>query len=251
VEWQFGTASDIGGRNEQQDRVEVIASREESGYLVVVADGMGGYNGGARAAQAVVDTARRSFEAVHVSDPLAFLEALCAQTHQAVVGIGEREGEAPGSTCVFLYVSEDEACWAHIGDSRLYHFRNGGLLTRTLDHSVVQLLVARGEMAEAEMAASPLQNQLYMRLGAKQQPSPALGAAEAQDGDFFVLCSDGFWESIDPQEVEEVMSRTGLPAAADRLVRLARERGGDDGDNIAVAMAQLGRIQKKRFWLFP
>ena len=247
--WQFGTASDIGGRGEQQDRVAIIAPPDESGYLVVVADGMGGYEGGARAAQAVVDTASRFFEMGNVTDPLKSLGRLCAEAHQAVVALGEQEGQPPGSTCVFLYVSEDEACWAHVGDSRLYHFRNGKLLTRTLDHSMVQLLVGRGEMAEAEMATSPLQNQLYMRLGAKQPPRPELGSAEVQEGDLFVLCSDGFWESIDPKEVERVMSKTDLAASADRLVHLAKERGGTDGDNIAVAMAQLGRMRRK-FWLF-
>jgi serine/threonine protein phosphatase PrpC len=247
--WQFGTASDIGGRNEQQDRVEIIESPNRDGHLLVVADGMGGYNGGALAAQVVVDTASRFFESGNVTDPLPALKRLCAQAHQAVIDVAEQEGQPPGSTCVFLYVSEDEACWAHVGDSRLYHFRNGKLLARTLDHSMVQLLVLRGELAEADMATSPLQNQLYMRLGGKQPPNPELGAAQVQEGDLFVLCSDGFWESIDPKEVEGVRSKTDLAATADHLVHLARARGGDDGDNIAVAMAQLERV-RRTFWPF-
>jgi len=249
MRWRFGTASDIGGRGEQQDRVEIIASPDGDDYLMVVADGMGGYQGGARAAQAVIDTARRFFEMGNVTDPLNSLQRLCVEAHQAVLAIGDQEGRPPGSTCVFLYVSKDEACWAHVGDSRLYHFRKGTLLTRTLDHSMVQLLVARGEMAEADMANSPLQNQLYMRLGGKQSPRPELGAAEVQEGDLFVLCSDGFWESIDPKEVEGLPSKTDLAAAADRLVHLAKERGGKSGDNIAVAMAQLDKVRRK-FRLF-
>lgn len=249
MRWRFGTASDIGGRGEQQDRVEIIPSQDEYGYLLVVADGMGGYQGGARAAQAVIDTARRFFETGNVTDPLNSLERLCAEAHQSVLAIGGQEGQPPGSTCVFLYVSKDEACWAHVGDSRLYHFRNGKLLTRTLDHSMVQLLVSRGEMAEADMANSPLQNQLYMRLGGKQQPNPEFGAAEVQQGDLFMLCSDGFWEMVDPEEVRAIAAKDGLEAAGKRLVHLARDRGGKDGDNITVAMAQLGKAQRK-FRLF-
>jgi serine/threonine protein phosphatase PrpC len=247
--WRFGTASDIGGRGEQQDRVEIIASPDGDGYLLVVADGMGGYQGGALAAQAVINTARRFFQTGNVTDPLNSLERLCVEAHQAVLALGDQKGQPPGSTCVFLYVSKDEASWAHVGDSRLYHFRNGTLLTRTLDHSIVQLLVARGEMAEADMATSPLQNQLYMRLGGKQAPRPELGAAEAKKGDLFVLCSDGFWESIEEKEVESVPSKIDLAAAADRLVHLAKERGGNSGDNIAVAMAQLDKVRRK-FRLF-
>jgi serine/threonine protein phosphatase PrpC len=247
--WRFGTASDIGGRGEQQDRVEIIASPDGGDYLLVVADGMGGYQGGARAAQAVIDTARRFFETGKVTDPLNALERLCAEAHQAILAIGDHEGQPPGSTCVLLYVSKDEASWAHVGDSRLYHFRNGTLLTRTIDHSMVQLLVARGEMAEADMATSPLQNQLYMRLGGKQPLSPILGAAEVREGDLFVLCSDGFWESIDEKEIKAVSSKTDLAATADHLVHLAKERGGHSGDNIAVAMAQLDKVRKK-FRLF-
>lgn len=249
MEWKFSTASDIGGRDEQQDRVEIIASPNKSCYLVVVADGMGGYKDGAIAAQTVVDTARHFLETESVTDPFESLRKLCAQAHQAIVDIGELEFQPPGSTCVFLYLADDEACWAHIGDSRLYHFRNGRQLTRTLDHSMVQMLVSRGDMAEAEMATSPLQNQLYMRLGGKQWPNPELGAAEVQKGDLFVLCSDGFWESIDSNELQRVLLKTDLEDAADRLVHLAKQRGGSNGDNIAVAMAQLGSARRK-FRLF-
>jgi serine/threonine protein phosphatase PrpC len=247
--WQFGTASDIGGRAEQQDRVDVIASPDGERYLLVVADGMGGYEGGALAAQAVVDSAKCFFETESVEDPLAALRELCAEAHQAIVEVDAEGAQAPGSTCVLLHLSADEAHWAHVGDSRLYHFRNGKLLTRTLDHSMVQLLVSRGEMAEADMADSPLQNQLYMRLGGKQLPSPELGAAEVQQGDLFMLCSDGFWEWVDPEEVRAAAANNNLEAAGERLVRLARERGGEGGDNITVAMAQLGKAQRK-FRLF-
>ena len=89
----------------------------------------------------------------------------------------------------------------------------------------------------------------YMRLGSKRQPTPEFGAAQVQQGDLFLLCSDGFWGSVDPQEVGAVMAKNDLEAAGKRLVQLARERGGDDADNITVAMAQLNRVPRK-FGLF-
>ena len=94
------------------------------------------------------------------------------------------------------------------------------------------------------MATSPLQNQLTMRLGAEQQPNPELGAAEVQQGDLFMLCSDGFWESVNPEEAIAIASKNDLKTAAERLVQLAKERGGDGGDNITVALTQLGRVRR-------
>jgi protein phosphatase len=93
--WQFGTASDIGGRAEQQDRVDVIASPDGERYLLVVADGMGGYEGGALAAQAVVDAAERFFETESLDDPLAALRELCAEAHQAVVEVESESAQPP------------------------------------------------------------------------------------------------------------------------------------------------------------
>ena len=246
--WRFGIASDIGGREEQQDRVEVITSERSGDCLIVLADGMGGHDGGALAAQAVIDSSRQLFEAASDSDPLSSLQDHCLQAHQAVAGIGEREKASAGSTCVMLYLSSDEAYWAHVGDSRLYHYRKGTLLRRTLDHSLVQLMVSNGEMAEADMTSSPLQNQLYMRLGGNNEPKPELGATDVQAGDAFVLCSDGLWESVGETEIGAILSEDDLEGAVAQLAQLAKERGGMEGDNITVAIAQMGRVRRKFSW---
>lgn len=246
--WRFGVASDIGGREEQQDRVDIIAATDGDNTLLVLADGMGGHHGGALAAQAVIDAAKNYINHTDMSEPLASLEELCIRAHQAIIELDREGNQSPGSTCVMLHLSANEASWAHVGDSRLYHFRNGALLTRTLDHSMVQLLVTQGELSEAEMAGSPLQNQLYMRLGGEQLPKPDLGAADVQHGDVFLLCSDGFWEYVEHHEVSATLADTAPEEAAARLVALARERGGSEGDNISVAMAQWQEARKKFPW---
>jgi serine/threonine protein phosphatase PrpC len=250
MNWRFAIGSDIGGREEQQDRAGHFTSPAGDGHLVVVADGMGGHRGGALAAQAVVDRSMRLFETGGLGDPLAALETLCLQAHRDVSDVSVEEGQSPGSTCVMLHLAGDEACWAHVGDSRLYHFRHGKVLNRTLDHSLVQLLVTRGELAEEEMASSPLQNQLYMRLGGDDAPKPELGAAEVHKGDAFMLCSDGFWEVIGEDEVAAILTRDDLEEAVRELVALASQRGGSGGDNVTVAIAQRGRLRKKFLGLF-
>ncbi len=246
--WQFGVASDIGGREEQQDRVDVIASPNGDDYLVVIADGMGGHHGGALAAQAVIDSSRQYFDGNPADDPLSALQSLCSRAHQTIINTATSTSQSPGSTCVMLHVSGDEASWAHVGDSRLYHIRNGEVISRTLDHSMCQLLVSQGEMAESEIASSPLQNQLYMCLGGEQPPTPDLAAAEVREGDVFMLCSDGFWERVDLEEVSEALTDKDIEEAVTHLVQLARQRGGDSGDNISLAIARFRKGGKKFAW---
>ena len=237
--WQFSMASDIGGRSEQQDRIDTLSSEHGDTHLVIVADGMGGHRNGALAAEKVIETARAYFNAGPAPDPGAFLEALCLESHKAINDLGEDEKRSPGSTCVLLYLSGPEAYWAHVGDSRMYHFREGELINRTLDHSVAQLMVAQGKMDAEDAGSSALQNQLYMRLGGNNTPVPELGASAVEDREFFMLCSDGFWARVTPQEVTDCLRRHPLEEdAARQLVELARERGGSDGDNISLAITR-------------
>ena len=235
--WQFSLASDIGGRSEQQDCLDMLSSESGDTHLVVVADGMGGHRDGALAARTVIDTARRRFNSGPVPDPRAFLRELCLESHQGISAFGGNAPRSPGSTCVVLYLNGPEAYWAHVGDSRLYHFRKGKLLNRTQDHSVAQLMVAQGRLKESDTAVSALQNQLYMRLGGSEVPDPDCGASEVEANDMFMLCSDGFWSSVEPQEVVDRMEGMSVDdEVAGSLVEVARQRGGAAGDNISLVL---------------
>jgi len=239
MSWQFSMASDIGGRKEQQDCLDKLSLNGSDTHLVIVADGMGGHRDGALAARMVVETARQRLSADQLSDPRAFLKSLCLESHQAINELGGNDERSPGSTCILLYVNGPEAYWAHVGDSRLYHFRNGELHNRTQDHSVAQLMVEQGRLQEGDVAGNPLQNQLYMRLGGDKTPQPEFGASEIEDDDIFMLCSDGFWAYITPEEAVSTLKQ--LPPEEDgaaRLVAIARERGGSTGDNISLALTR-------------
>jgi serine/threonine protein phosphatase PrpC len=239
MSWQFSMASDIGGRAEQQDCLDKLSVNGSDSHLLIVADGMGGHRDGALAARTVIETARHRLEKDTLSDPRAFLKSLCLESHQAINELGGNQDRSPGSTCILLYVNGPEAYWAHVGDSRLYHFRNGKLLNRTRDHSVAQLMVEQGQLNEDDVATSTLQNQLYMRLGGEKTPQPEFGASEIEADDIFMLCSDGFWEYIKPEEaVSTLQSLPPEEDAAARLVAMARERGGSSGDNISLALSR-------------
>jgi serine/threonine protein phosphatase PrpC len=246
MSWQFSIASDIGGRSEQQDSIDLLSSDTDDSHLIIVADGMGGHEGGALASKLVVETARNHFYNGRDPDPETFLKKLCLESHEAISALGSEGRRSPGSTCVLLYLKGTEACWAHVGDSRLYHFSNNRLQQQTCDHSVVQLMVERGDMSEAEASTSSLQNQLYMCLGGNSIPEPDIDAYTAAQDELFILCSDGFWSCVEPEEVLACLKRQPFEdTCAARLVELARERGGNEGDNISLALIRFKDNRKR------
>jgi PPM family protein phosphatase len=237
--WTTGEALSIGGRREQQDRVAVHSSDDGQRHLLALADGMGGHRGGARAAQVVIDTAANNFNNQAVDDPKGFLQILCDAAHNGIRALGENEMLSPGSTCAFLYLNGAEAYWAHVGDSRLYHFRGRRLLKRTADHSVLQLMLAQGEIKENSAEARALQNQLYQRLGGIDPPEPDFGSTHVEPDDLFVLCSDGFWQTVKAEQIIAGVEESGASKdGAERLVRLALRQSNKECDNISVALAQ-------------
>jgi PPM family protein phosphatase len=237
--WTTGEASVIGGRKEQQDRVAIHSSDDGQRHLLALADGMGGHRAGALAAQVVIDTAASHFSGQAVADPQVFLENLCDEAHSGIRALSEDEMLSPGSTCAFLYLSGPEAYWAHVGDSRLYHFRDGKLLNRTSDHSVLQLMLAQGDIEENSDAARTFQNQLYRRLGGMEQPEPDFGATAVEPGDLFVLSSDGFWQAVAAEQIiRELEQSDTLQNGAEELVQFALRQSEKECDNISVALAQ-------------
>lgn len=237
--WKFGAATDIGGRSEQQDRLALLHSRNGRRHLMVVADGMGGLKNGAQAAQILVDVATDCFARHTGETPYALLHGICQTAHDAINDLQRDAEPAPGTTALLLYIDKQTASWAHVGDSRLYHFRKGSLLQHTNDHSLLQLMIEKGLVEAGSAAAAAMQNQLYMRLGGEQTPEPDFNTTEVEDGDLFLLCSDGFWQTVQPGEmvaaIGQYLSDKNGPQY---LVGLARQRSGDGCDNITLAVSQ-------------
>lgn len=237
-------ASHIGGRSEQQDQAVCLASRDGRNHLLVLADGMGGHQGGELAARTVVEVARRVWQEVDGAplQPAAFLEALCQQAHAAILGRGEALGLQPHSTLVALLATPGRAWWAHVGDSRLYLFRAGKLLCRTEDHTLVQHLVRIGDLLETEVKDHPERNKLLRGLGMEGPLRVTHGQMAVTDDTAFVLCSDGFWNCIDDGEMARMLQEEDVDAMCANWAALAAERGGADGDNVTVAVLQAAPV---------
>ena len=126
-------------REHNEDSIALIAEKG----LVVLADGMGGHLHGEIAASLAVETLIEAFAAIaqpHIADPLAFISSAMHRANQRIMKVAHDQalGGFPGSTCVAALFQDGIAYWGHAGDSRLYLLRNGAVIARTNDHSMVQ-----------------------------------------------------------------------------------------------------------------
>lgn len=239
MSWKFGSAANVGGRNEQQDRVAVLHAADGHRHLVVVADGMGGLRYGALAAQTLVDVASRRFAEPHGNSGFDFLQDICLEAHALLRKLTDDALPAPGTTAVLLYLNKHTASWMHVGDSRLYHFRDGCLSSCTNDHSMLRLMLGGGLVAPGSDEAAVAQSRLYMRLGSETVPEPDFNSCKLEDGDLFLLCSDGLWQALESEEMLAVLKQHPLDQDGPQyLTELALQRSGDGCDNISIAVAQ-------------
>ena len=178
MKFERGYAQHLGSRQEQQDAGFVLADEGRDEQLVLVADGMGGHAGGSLASTQVAETARRVW-AEHLKSPIEsrrMLERIMREGHEAINRAGAEKGLTPRSTCALLHLSKGSAHWGHVGDTRIYRLRNGEVTRLTRDHSVVQMLVDLGKVAEEDMGTHPDQNRLTQSLGGDATPMPDFGS---------------------------------------------------------------------------
>jgi len=208
--WDYAQLSCDGGREVNEDSVVCVPAA--IGVLVVVADGLGGHGRGEMASRLLTDVFEREFKAQQEPLPDEFL-ALAFETAQKEILKLQEEYRAPDemkTTAVALAITGNSAYWAHCGDTRLYHFSRGKLKERTLDHSVPQMLVLSGEIKEKHIAGHPDRNKLLRVVGIPwdspryQIGGPAVIAAETA----FLLCTDGFWEHINPKMITKYLKKT-------------------------------------------
>ena len=227
-----------GGRAKNEDRVGYAYSRDA--VLLVAADGMGGHLYGEVAShitvQFLVEAFRREAASV-IPDTAAFLEHAMTRAHHAIVdyALGRRLVETPKTTCVACVVQQGQARWAHAGDSRLYHLREGRVVARTRDHSRVQQLIDEGKIREEALGAHPERNRIFNCLGSSMPPRVEVsGAVQLRHGDTLLLCTDGLWGPLPPAGIAQAFARADVTVAAPVLLDSAEARAGRDCDNLSV-----------------
>lgn len=237
-----------GDRDYQQDQVALLSHPRFHGCVLgVVADGMGGRSGGRKASDQVMMTARQLFERYSpvVDDPAALLKHLVDEAHLVIRLTAISAEEEPHSTVAAYLINPQGDChWIHSGDSRIYHFRQGQLLKRTIDHSYVQSLVERGEITEAEADSHPQSNILLGCLGTEADPPVSTHCiAQVQPGDVLMACSDGVWHYFWPEELATVLESLSPREASEFLIDKARARAAGGGDNLSLAIVKIDALE--------
>jgi PPM family protein phosphatase len=231
-------------REENQDRISRVQS--PCGELFIVADGMGGYEGGATAAQMLIDGLTQHLRAVPPGMPPD--EALRQATERANAEIYRRraQGSDPrlarmGTTGVLALVQGHRAWIAHAGDSRAYLWRGGDLRRLTRDHTLVQGMVDRQILDEEEARNHPDAHVVTRSFGQRAEIEMEIAPAlELLDGDRLLLCSDGLSGSVDDAAIARVLAaQSDTQTATDALIGLALQAGGSDNISVQLIAVQM------------
>lgn len=209
--------SERGGRRYNEDACGHWHSARH--LCCVLADGAGGHGGGDIAARYAVQRLIEDFAARPVVDG-ADLADLLRAANRGLIALREpgTERAEMHSTAVCLAIDYQAASagWAHTGDSRLYWFRDGRLVERTQDHSVVQALVDAGLLRDEALREHPKRSELLSALGVADEElriSDSGPPCALQPGDRFLLCSDGVWEHVADAQLEALLQRAASPEA--------------------------------------
>lgn len=224
--------SRMGGRKSNEDRMGYCYTREAS--VFVMADGMGGHPEGEVAAQIALQTVSALFQRQArpvLKDVAGFLSSALLAAHHQILRYSTEKGmlDSPRTTLVIAVLQNGSATWVHCGDSRLYMVRAGELLTRTRDHSYMELRNIPAGMERIN------RNVLFTCLGSPTKPIYDLtGPVPLEQGDRLLLCSDGLWGTLSDEEITQQLVRQSVSQSVPELVEQALRKAGATSDNVTV-----------------
>jgi serine/threonine protein phosphatase PrpC len=236
--------SDIGCQRENnEDRYaywEPVADEEfaRKGRLAIVADGMGGHEGGQEASRIAVETIQEVFAETPGGDPQSLLLTGFQTAHQRILQYADGHPglHGMGTTATAISLLEHQLFYAHVGDSRLYLVRSGDISRVTHDHSYVGRLVENGVISSAEAETHPQRHILTAALGAGGEVSPETPQQPItlQKGDVLILCTDGLWSLLSENEIMNVVAGSEPAEACQALIKMTKDRGGPDNITLQV-----------------
>lgn len=245
---EVASLSDVGcQRDNNEDSYlywEPADDREllRKGRLAVIADGMGGHEGGQEASRLAVETVREIYDQAFRDSPQTALVESLVVAHNRILNYAEQHPafHGMGTTCTAFVLQDRELYFAHVGDSRLYLVRDGQILRLTRDHSYVGRLVESGLVRAEDAERHPQRHILTAALGAGRElavESPEVGTP-VQNGDDLLLCTDGLWSVVTEEELKKAVITNAPAECCAALVKLARQRGGPD--NITLQVLHVG-----------
>ena len=227
--------SDVGKAREINEDYYYISNEEDNIQVFILADGMGGYNGGEIASKLATITAlkyiQNNFETIpkEKENILNLVKSAMEYANMVVYekASKEKELEGMGTTLEVCLIYNNRAYIGHIGDSRIYRIRQEFIRKLTHDHSYVQKLVRDGTITKEEAEHHPKKNMLTKALGCTTFIEPDITIKGLQKDDVVLICSDGLTNMLEEKEIYEIVRQEG-ELAAERLVQKANDNGGYD-----------------------
>jgi serine/threonine protein phosphatase PrpC len=223
-----------GGREYNEDSVRCF---EKDGICIaVVADGLGGHGGGQRASHIAATTVA----GLYLQNPRLETETIRQifdRANDEVLKI-QTPTQKMKSTGAALFVKDGAVTWGHAGDSRLYHFTDGRLITQTSDHSVSQMAVFSGEITQAQIRHHDDRNRVLKAFGGGEELGAEIASPQTLESGFhvFLLCTDGFWEYVLETEMEIDLAKSISPEEwINAMIQRLSRRAPRDNDNFSAA----------------
>ena len=218
---------------------------ERKGILMVVADGMGGHEGGELASRMTVDLVCRAYYDAD-ADPQTALTGALMQANRDVLRYARLNPQhaGMGTTCTAITVVNGGAWLAHVGDTRLYLVRGGSAYRMTQDHSATMDLVKQGLLTLAEADHHEERNVILRAVGTRERVEATTwkDPFPVQPGDRLLICSDGFYETVPDEEIGRICSTSGGSAqTCEALLNVALDRDGSDNITVAVLCVEADR----------
>lgn len=198
-ELDFAFYSDVGGRSNNEDAY--LAKKISNGYLFIVADGLGGHDDGEMASYSAVNSIKdymMNNESENIVDAVCF-------ANDVVLEKQSKHSSKMKTTIALAYVTEEKTIVAHVGDSRVYAFKDSKVIHQTVDHSASQLAVSVGEIRPDEIRNHDDRNVLLRALGASENIKVEISEIQNSEYDALLICSDGFWEYVLESEMESAL----------------------------------------------
>lgn len=237
---QYASINKKGQKDINED--SVLYMEKNNSAIFILADGLGGHDKGNIASLTAATLSIALFDSDEYSG-CKLLNECFTSSQQEILMLQQvmNDKKSMKSTMVILLITDEDAIWGHVGDSRLYVFRDNTLYGRTIDHSVPQALCLAGEIAENEIRHHADRHLLLKALGAHEKLKYNLseGNFKLEKGDAFLLCSDGFWEWIDEVSMCNCLKQTNDPDHWLELMEMvietnAKGQATDDCSAVAV-----------------
>ncbi len=205
------TLSRVGSRTQNEDACGFWVT--EAGYCFVVSDGAGGHAGGAVASEIAVKAVLGDYAQAPAFSPEAVGRAIAIAEKQIHQGRDDNRALRDMTATIAVLLIDAQArhaLYGHLGDTRIYSFRRGRARQLTRDHSLVQNLVDAGYVAPGDLRKHPERSVLLAALGIESEVTAALAekSIDVQEGDAFLICSDGLWEGMGENDMEDALLRS-------------------------------------------